>query len=182
MRNGYSKRLQSFTQSFGSDQLDASALRLVQLGFLRTSDRRLRTTIDAIDAGLSEGPLVYRYRAEHTDDGVNSPEGSFIICAFWLADALAIVGDLEEAQRRFERLLQFGAPAGLFSEEVHPARGELLGNYPQAFSHLALISAAVNIERRRENTLRRSGEDWDVSIARRRMRARRQRRERGKES
>ena len=110
MRHGFSKRLGSFTQSFDSEALDASALRLVQLGFLRPTDRRLRTTIDAIDAGLAAGPLVYRYRADLTDDGLASPEGSFIICAFWLADALALVGRLEEAQRRFERLLQFASP------------------------------------------------------------------------
>ena len=155
MTHGYSKRLESFTQAFGSDELDASALRLVQLGFLRPTDRRLRSTIDAIDAALSEGPLVYRYRTDLTDDGLDSPEGSFIICAFWLADALALVGELEQAQRRFERLLQFASPLGLFSEEVHPRNGELLGNYPQAFSHLALISAAVNIERQRNRELRR---------------------------
>ena len=120
VEHGFSGRLEAFTQSFGSDDLDASALRLVQLGFLPNHDRRLRSTIDAVDAGLSVGPLVYRYHAEDTDDGFQTPEGSFIICAFWLADALAITGDLEQAQRRFERLLAFGSPLGLFSEEVDP--------------------------------------------------------------
>ena len=156
VEHGFSRRLEAFTQSFGSDDLDASALRLVQLGFLPNSDRRLRSTIDAVDAGLSVGPLVYRYRAEDTDDGFQTPEGSFIICAFWLADALAITGDLEQAQRRFERLLAFGSPLGLFAEEVDPTTGALLGNFPQAFSHLSLISTAVNIERRRNNTLVRN--------------------------
>ena len=152
---GWSTRLQSFTQSFESDHLDASVLRLVQLGFLPGRDPRLRQTIDAVDAGLSTGPLVYRYDADTTDDGLDSPEGSFMICAFWLADALAISGDLEEAQRRFERLIAFASPLGLLAEEVHPQSGALLGNFPQAFSHLALVSAAVNIERRRENRLSR---------------------------
>ncbi|MFN2464864.1 MAG: glycoside hydrolase family 15 protein [Candidatus Dormibacteria bacterium] len=156
LRHGWSKRLESFTQSFGSDQLDASALRLVQLGFLPMRDRRLRSTIDAVDAGLSSGPLVYRYHAAQTDDGLRSPEGSFIICAYWLADALALVGDLEQAERRFERLLAFNTPLGLIAEEVDPTTGALLGNFPQAFSHLALISAAVNIERRRDNTIVRN--------------------------
>ncbi|MGB2940140.1 MAG: glycoside hydrolase family 15 protein [Candidatus Dormiibacterota bacterium] len=156
MAQGFSKRLQAFTQAFGSDDLDASVLRLVQLGFLRNGDPRLRNTIDVVDAGLSIGPLMFRYRAEDTDDGFNSPEGSFIICAFWIADALAIVGDLEEAERRFTRLLAFASATGLFSEEVDPGSGALLGNYPQAFSHLALISAAVNIERRRSGTLVRN--------------------------
>ena len=167
--HGFSTRLQAFTQTFGSDDLDASVLRLVQLGFLRNGDPRLRSTIDAVDAGLSVGPLVFRYKAEDTDDGFSSPEGSFLICAFWLADALALVGDLEEAERRFTRLLAFASPSGLLSEEVDPGSGALLGNYPQAFSHLALISAAVNIERRREGTLaRNTGKD----SARRRARKR----------
>jgi GH15 family glucan-1,4-alpha-glucosidase len=154
--HGFSSRLQSFTQAFGSDDVDASVLRLVQLGFLRSNDPRLRSTIDVVDAGLSVGPLVFRYKAQDTDDGFGSPEGSFLICAFWLADALAIVGDLEEAERRFGRLLAFASPTGLLSEEVDPGSGAMLGNYPQAFSHLALISAAVNIERRRQGTLKRN--------------------------
>ncbi len=156
LEQGFSRRLESFTQSFGSDELDASALRLVQLGFLPNGDRRLRSTIDAVDAGLSVGPLVFRYKTEETDDGLSSPEGSFIICAFWLADALAITGDLEQSQRRFERLLGFASPLGLFSEEVDPTSGALLGNFPQAFSHLSLISAAVNIERQRNDELVRN--------------------------
>ena len=156
MTKGYSKEIGSFTQSFGSDQLDAGALRLVQLGFLRAGDPRLRSTIDAVDDALAMGPLVYRYRTQETDDGMTTPEGSFIICAFWLADGLALVGELEEAERRFERLLAFASPLGLFSEEVDAQSGAFLGNFPQAFSHLALISAAVNIERRRSNTLSRN--------------------------
>jgi GH15 family glucan-1,4-alpha-glucosidase len=155
VRHGYSDRLQSFVQAFGGEQLDASALRLVQIGFLKRSDPRLRSTIRAIDEQLSSGPLVFRYRSDKTDDGLDSPEGSFIICAFWMADALAIVGELEAAQRRFERLLQFANPLRLFSEEVDATSGGLLGNFPQAFSHLAMISAAVNIERAREHTLGR---------------------------
>jgi GH15 family glucan-1,4-alpha-glucosidase len=169
IEHGFSRRLEAFTQSFGSDELDASALRLVQLGFLPNHDRRLRSTIDAVDAGLSVGPLVYRYHAETTDDGFSTPEGSFIICAFWLADALAITGDLEQAQRRFERLLAFGSPLGLFAEEVDPTTGAMLGNFPQAFSHLSLISAAVNIERRRNNSLlRNQGTDTTTTTSRRR--------------
>lgn len=152
---GYSKNLGSFTQSFDSEELDAAALRLIQLGFLDERDPRLRSTIDAIDEHLSSGPLVFRYRTGATDDGMKSPEGSFIICAFWLADALALVGDLEEAERRFERLLAFASPLGLFAEEVDSRSGALLGNFPQAFSHLSLISAAVNIERCRAGKLKR---------------------------
>jgi len=153
-RHGWSDRLGAFTQAFGTERLDAAALRLTQVQFLPRSDPRLRSTIHAVEAGLATGPLVFRYRVDETDDGIASREGSFIICAFWLADALAHIGELEEAQRRFERLLTFASPLGLFSEEVHPTTGTLLGNFPQAFSHLALISAAANIERERHHTLR----------------------------
>ncbi len=154
IKQGWSERLGAFTQAFGTERLDAAALRLTQVQFLPRTDPRLRSTIHAVDARLATGPLVFRYRVEETDDGLATREGSFIICAFWLADALAHIGELEEAQRRFERLLAFASPLGLFSEEVHPTTGALLGNFPQAFSHLALISAAANIERERHHTLR----------------------------
>ena len=131
VKHGFSKRLEAFTQSFGSDELDASALRLIQLGFLPESDWRLRSTIDAVDAGLSVGPLVFRYRAEDTDDGFSSPEGSFIICAFWLADALALVGDLEQAQRRFERLLAFCSPWACCQRRSTPPPGRCWATTPR---------------------------------------------------
>jgi len=150
---GWSDRLGSFTQAFGSDSLDAAALRLPQLGFLEPHDERLKSTIKAIDRTLSIGPLVRRYKIRQTKDGLPGSEGTFVMCAFWLADALAHVGELEEAERRFERLLSFSSPLGLFSEELDPRTGILLGNYPQAFSHLALVAAAVNIERERNHAL-----------------------------
>ncbi|HVC77630.1 MAG TPA: glycoside hydrolase family 15 protein [Candidatus Micrarchaeaceae archaeon] len=150
---GWSDRLGSFTQAFGSDALDAVALRLAQVGFLEPHDERLKSTIKAVDRNLSIGPLVRRYDVKETNDGVAGSEGTFVMCAFWLADALANVGELEEAERRFERLLSFSSPLGLFSEEIDPRTGMLLGNYPQAFSHLALVAAAVNIERERNHAL-----------------------------
>jgi GH15 family glucan-1,4-alpha-glucosidase len=150
---GWADRLGSFTQAFGSDSLDAVALRLAQVGFLEPDDERLKSTIKAVDRDLSIGPLVRRYDVKQTNDGVAGGEGTFVMCAFWLADALANVGELEEAERRFERLLSFSSPLGLFSEEVDPRTGVLLGNYPQAFSHLALVAAAVNIERERHHAL-----------------------------
>ncbi|MGH2877459.1 MAG: glycoside hydrolase family 15 protein, partial [Solirubrobacteraceae bacterium] len=116
-------------------------------------DERLRSTIDAVDAHLSHGPLVRRYDTGATDDGLAGGEGSFVMCAFWLADALAHAGELEEAQRRFESLLSCSSPLGLLAEEIDAGSGELLGNYPQAFSHLALVSAAINIERLRNDDL-----------------------------
>ncbi|MHB8508689.1 MAG: glycoside hydrolase family 15 protein [Candidatus Dormibacteria bacterium] len=153
MKDGFSAKLGTFVQAFGEETIDASALRLVQMNFLRSTDPRLKTTIRAVDKALSAGPLVYRYRLSETDDGLDGGEGSFLICAYWMADALALVGDLESAERRFERLLAFSSPLGLISEEVDTRTGALLGNFPQAFSHLAQISAAVNIERRRNRAL-----------------------------
>lgn len=97
--------------------------------------------------------MLRRYDVTSTKDGLAGGDGLFVMCAFWLVDALAHAGELEEAERRFERLLSFSSPLGLLAEEVDPASGELLGNYPQAFSHLALIAAAVNIERQRHHKL-----------------------------
>jgi GH15 family glucan-1,4-alpha-glucosidase len=98
--------------------------------------------------------LVSRYRPEETEDGIDhGEEGAFLMCSFWLVDALAHVGELEQAQRRFERLLAFASPLGLMAEEADMVNGDLLGNYPQAFTHLALIGAAVNIERARHRRL-----------------------------
>jgi GH15 family glucan-1,4-alpha-glucosidase len=156
---GWSESLGAFAQAFGGDTLDAAALRLVQVGFLHAGDERLARTVDAVDRGLSEGPMVRRYDVGQTDDGLAGGEGLFVMCGFWLVDGLAHIGRLEEAERRFERLLSFSSPLGLFSEEVDPASGDLLGNYPQAFSHLALIAAAVDIERQRHHTLGRRARD-----------------------
>ncbi len=150
---GWSARLGAFAQAFGSDTLDAAALRLPQVGYLDPADGRLRATVDAVDRGLSCGPMLHRYDVAATHDGLTGGDGLFVMCAFWLVDALAHAGELEEAERRFERLLSFSSPLGLFAEEADPASGELLGNYPQAFSHLALIAAAVNIERQRHRKL-----------------------------
>src|SRR5579884_504746 len=150
---GWSEKLRSFAQALDGDTVAAALLRLPQIGFLPHDDARLRQTIDAVDAQLSRGPLVRRYDTGQTDDGLAGGEGSFVMCGFWLADGLAHAGELEEAQRRFERLLSYSSPLGLLAEEIDPGSGELLGNYPQAFSHLALVSAAINIERLRHDDL-----------------------------
>ena len=149
----YSEDLGAFTQVLGGDALDSSLLRMSQVRFLRDRDPRIISTIRAIEQHLGEGPLVCRYRQEETDDGLEGPEGAFFMTSFWLADALAHAGDLEAAERRFERLLTFASPVGLFSEEVDPRSADLLGNYPQAFTHLALVGAAVNIERARHRKI-----------------------------
>ena len=150
---GWSKRRNAFAQYFGGNTLDAAMLRLSQVRFLPDRDPRVVSTIKAIDEDLSEGVLVRRYRTEETNDGVGGDEGAFFMTSFWLPDALAHTGDVEGAQRRFERLLSFSSPVGLFSEEVDPRSGALLGNYPQAFTHLSLVGAAVNIERARHRQI-----------------------------
>jgi GH15 family glucan-1,4-alpha-glucosidase len=151
--HGWSEKQQAFAQSLGSDVLDASVLRMSQVRFLSDRDPRIASTVDAIARRLREGPLVRRYRTEESDDGVSGDEGAFLMCSFWLVDAYAHLGRLEDAQRLFERLLTFGSGCGLFSEEADDRTGELLGNYPQAFTHLALVGAAVNIERLRHRQL-----------------------------
>jgi GH15 family glucan-1,4-alpha-glucosidase len=151
---GYSRRLRSFTQTLGGRTVDAAMLRAGQVRFLEDRDPRIVTTVRTIARHLGDGVLVSRYRPEETDDGIaHGAEGGFLMCSFWLADALAHIGEVEQARRRFERLLALGSPLGLMAEEADGATGELLGNYPQAFTHLALIGAAVNIERARHRRL-----------------------------
>lgn len=151
--SGWSERRGAFTQAFGSEALDAALLRMPQVRFLDDHDPRLRRTVEAIAQELRDGELVRRYRLTESPDGLPGEEGGFLVCSFWLVDALARLGELEEAQRRFERLLTFASPLGLFSEEADVRTGELLGNHPQAFTHLALVGAAVNIERARHHQL-----------------------------
>jgi GH15 family glucan-1,4-alpha-glucosidase len=172
---GYSTRLESFTQALDRGELDASLLRMTQVRFLRDSDPRLLSTIDAVAKHLGDGVLVHRYDVDASHDGLAGDEGAFLLCSFWLADALAHVGRFEEAQRWFEKLLAFASPLGLYGEEADTRTGELLGNYPQAFTHLSLIGAAVNIERARHRTLGVRGlhrQQSRTSPARRRARAR----------
>jgi GH15 family glucan-1,4-alpha-glucosidase len=150
---GFSTRLNAFTQALGSDVLDASLLRMVQVRFLSERDPRLISTVEAIARELREGVLVRRYRPDEVDDGIHGDEGAFLMCSFWLVDAYAHMGRLEDAQRLFERLLSFLPPSALFSEEADSRTGDLLGNFPQAFTHLALVGAAVNMERLRHREL-----------------------------
>jgi GH15 family glucan-1,4-alpha-glucosidase len=157
--HGWSESLGAFAQAFGGDTLDAAALRMAQVGFLDPGDERLAATIEAVDRCLSDGPMLRRYDVRQTDDGLTGGEGLFVMCAFWLVAGLVHIGRLEEAERRFERLLSFSSPLGLFSEEIDPVSGDLLGNYPQAFSHLALIAAAIDIERERHHVLGRRARD-----------------------
>ena len=150
---GYSPRLASFTQTLDSEELDAALLRMTQVRFLADTDPRLLSTIEAVAAQLGNGVLVHRYDPATAKDGLVGDEGAFLLCSFWLADALAHVGRFEDAQRWFEKLLAFASPLGLYAEEADVRTGEFLGNFPQAFTHLALIGAAVNIERARHRPL-----------------------------
>jgi GH15 family glucan-1,4-alpha-glucosidase len=132
-------------QHYGTDALDASTLLAALFGFLPATDERLRATVDAIATDLTQDGFVLRYRTDETDDGLSGKEGSFLICSFWLVSALAIVGEMQRARDLMERLLRVSSPLGLYAEEYDVATGRFLGNFPQAFSHLALIEAAARI-------------------------------------
>jgi alpha,alpha-trehalase len=132
-------------QHYETDSLDASTLLAAIFGFLPDDDERLHATVMAIANDLTEDGFVLRYRTGETDDGLSGKEGSFLICSFWLVSALAIVGEQRQARDLMERLLRVGSPLGLYAEEFDTTTGRHLGNFPQAFSHLALIEAAGRI-------------------------------------
>jgi alpha,alpha-trehalase len=132
-------------QHYETDSLDASNLLAAIFGFLPGGDERLRASVLAIADELTEDGFVLRYRTEETDDGLSGKEGSFLICSFWLVSALAIVGEEQRARDLMERLLRVASPLGLYAEEFDTSTGRHLGNFPQAFSHLALIEAASRI-------------------------------------
>jgi GH15 family glucan-1,4-alpha-glucosidase len=141
----WNDELGSFTQSYGSRQLDASLLLLPMVGFLPPEDPRVRGTLDAVRAHLSADGFLLRYRTEEAVDGLPSGEGTFLPCSFWLVDALALDGRQDEATELFERLLAVRNDVGLLAEEYDPRTGRLLGNFPQAFSHIALVNSAFNL-------------------------------------
>jgi alpha,alpha-trehalase len=132
-------------QHYDTDALDASALLAAIFGFLPGDDERLQATVNAIADELTEDGFVLRYRTGETDDGLSGKEGTFLICSFWLVSGLAIIGDQQRARDLMERLLRISSPLGLYAEEFDAATGRHLGNFPQAFSHLALMEAAARI-------------------------------------
>jgi len=132
-------------QHYDTDALDASVLLAAIFEFLPGSDERLRATVDAIADELTENGFVLRYRVDETDDGLSGKEGTFLICSFWLVSALAIVGELQRARDLMDKLLRIASPLGLYAEEFDADTGRHLGNFPQAFSHLALMEAAARI-------------------------------------
>jgi GH15 family glucan-1,4-alpha-glucosidase len=147
LREGWNDRAGAFTQYFGSEDLDASNLMMPIVGFLPADDPRVLATIDAIAERLTDDSgLVFRYRTEGGVDGLAGEEGTFLLCTFWLAQALAMSGQVLRARSVFERAAAYVNDVGLLAEEVDPSRGELLGNFPQAFSHIGLINAAWAID------------------------------------
>ena len=143
LEKGFSKKLNSFVQSFDSDVLDASSLLIPLMGFLPFDDFRVQGTIAAVLKRLTTpGGLVYRYEA---DDGLPGSEGNFVLCSFWLIQNLALSGRVEEAEEMFLNVLKYISPLGLFSEEIEAETGRQIGNFPQAFSHIGLINSALYI-------------------------------------
>jgi GH15 family glucan-1,4-alpha-glucosidase len=146
LEHGYDERLGCFTQAYGSRTLDAANLLLAQVGFIAPSDRRFVSTVRAIQRGLCHNGQVFRYQSEVTDDGFAAREGTFTICTFWLCHALHQIGAREEARALFRRALDHTNDLGLLAEELS-ADGEQLGNFPQAFTHIAIIACAVAFSR-----------------------------------
>jgi GH15 family glucan-1,4-alpha-glucosidase len=149
LERGWSKQRQAYAQSFESDELDAAALLMPLVGFLPATDPRMRSTIEAIASDLTEDGFVLRDRNTEglNADGLNGEEGTFVICSFWLVSCLAQAGELERAEALFDRLASYANDLGLLAEEIDGQTGELLGNFPQAFSHIGLIVAASEIDR-----------------------------------
>jgi len=146
-RRGFDQELDSFVQSYDSKQLDASLLLLPQVGFLPPDDPRVRGTLRAIEQRLMVDGFVMRYDAATTDDGLPPGEGAFLACSFWLVDAYVLQRRTRDARRLFDRLLDLRNDVGLLSEEYDPRTGRLVGNFPQAFTHVALINSAFNLTR-----------------------------------
>jgi GH15 family glucan-1,4-alpha-glucosidase len=151
LTRGWSEARQAYAQSFDSDELDAAQLLMPIFGFLPATDERMRSTIDAIARDLTEDGLVLRYRNQEgmNADGLSGEEGTFVICSFWLVSALAKAGEVERAEALFDKLVSYANDLGLLAEEIDTANGELLGNFPQAFSHIGLITAAWEIDKAR---------------------------------
>jgi GH15 family glucan-1,4-alpha-glucosidase len=146
-RRSWSEKRQSFAQAYDSDELDASVLLLPLVGFLPVDDVRVRKTVEAIERGLLRNGFVLRYDSGCGADGLPPGEGAFLACSFWLADNYVLLGRHDDARRLFERLLALRNDLGLLAEEYDPRAGRLVGNFPQAFSHISLVNTAYNLGR-----------------------------------
>jgi GH15 family glucan-1,4-alpha-glucosidase len=142
---GYDPELGTFVRAYGTKELDASLLLLPAIGFLPADDKRILGTIEAVESKLVVDGFVYRYHQAESEDGLRGGEGVFLACSFWLADAYVMCGRRKDAVRLFERLLSLRNDVGLLSEEYDPRYRRLVGNFPQAFSHLALVNTASNL-------------------------------------
>jgi len=143
LTSGFSARRNSFTGIYDDDEVDASLLFIARVGFIDPTDPRMLGTIDAIRSELGHAGLIYRYDTRETEDGLPSGEGAFLACSFWLVEALALAGRVDEARTLFDDIVRRGNDVGLFSEEIDVPTGELLGNFPQALTHIALLTAAL---------------------------------------
>jgi len=155
-RNGWNPDKRAFVQYYGGSALDASLLLLAEVGFLPATDPRFAATVEAIERELLVDGLVLRYRTDDGADGLTGDEGVFLACSFWLADAYVLLGRYDDAVALFERLLALRNDLGLLAEEYDPRSGRLLGNFPQAFSHIALINTAENLASARGPARRRA--------------------------
>jgi len=152
---GYDADRKAFVRYYGSKELDASLLLIPLVGFLPPDDERMRTTVDAMQRELSVDGFLRRYKANTDIDGVHGADGVFLPCSFWLADNLAMQGRTDEARALFERLLDVRNDVGLLAEEYDPRERRMLGNFPQAISHVALVNTAYNLSRDRSCLLHR---------------------------
>src|SRR5213076_61821 len=148
LTRGWSEAKQAYAQSFDSDDLDGAALLMPIVGFLPATDERMRSTIEAIARELTDDGLVLRYLNDEglNADGLSGEEGTFVICSFWLVSCLAQAGEVERAEQLFAQLSGYANDLGLLAEEIDTANGEQLGNFPQAFSNIGLITAAYAID------------------------------------
>jgi GH15 family glucan-1,4-alpha-glucosidase len=142
---GYDKKRQTFVQYYGSKDVDASLLLIPQLGFLPPDDPRVAGTIAAVEQELMADGFIYRYPTASGTDGLPAGEGAFLACNFWLVNSLALIGQRQKAIELFERLLDLRNDLGLLSEEYDPREKRLLGNFPQAFSHTAIINTVAHL-------------------------------------
>jgi GH15 family glucan-1,4-alpha-glucosidase len=156
---GFNKKLGTFVQAYGSDQLDANLLLLPCVGFLPVTDPRIEKTIAAIERRLLRDCFVLRYSTEEVEDALPPGEGAFLACSFWLVDVYILQERIDEAERLFRKLLSLANDVGLLSEEYDPSAKRLVGNFPQAFSHLALINSAYNLTRVRKPVHQRAQDE-----------------------
>jgi GH15 family glucan-1,4-alpha-glucosidase len=154
---GFNPKLNAFTQAFGSEELDASTLLIPVVGFLPPEDKRVVGTVATIEKRLLRNGFVLRYDTASSEDGLPAGEGAFLACSFWLADAYLMLGRRRDATKLLERLMSLRNDVGLLSEEYDPVAARLVGNFPQALSHIALVNSVHNLAEPEKPTEQRSG-------------------------